>query len=81
MQKVRILKPKKVTYVSSGLKKKKKKKKEEKTLEENFPIRNELEMNNTQINYLEFALGWEKNSAWVLLTTSMKAWNGLLKAD
>lgn len=36
---------------------KKKKKKEEKALEENFPIRNELEVNNTQISYLEFALG------------------------
>lgn len=46
--------------------KKKEKKKEEKALEENFPIRIELEMNNTQINYLEFALGWDKNSAWVL---------------
>lgn len=42
---------------------KKKKKKEEKALEENFPIRNELEMNNTQISYLEFALDWEKKNS------------------
>lgn len=33
-----------------------KRKKEEKALAENFPIRNELEVNNTQITYLEFVL-------------------------